>query len=283
MHLALKNGMSLHVSHRGAGANACLLLHGFGDGAYIWDTCLKPLSAHFDRVVAPDLRGHGDSAWDPEGRYSLEGYRADLLLLIVALRLNRFSIIGHSLGARLALEIAAVCPRQVERLVLVDFGLDANMVAAEYMRESFAAQFRQYQSVEEYRQWLVRKRPIVNEPELQHVATSALRLSGRVYEPKCDPALARGAQVEDVRDIAEILRGLLCPVLLVRGEASAILSQASALDTLRQLRNGKLVVVAGAGHCVMTDNPGGFVEAVSSFVRSISRDAAARPFTTLYC
>ena len=71
---------------------------------------------------------------------------------------------------------------------------------------------------------------------------------------------------EETERLWEILRGLACPTLIVRGAASDVLSADTADEMEEVLARGSLVVVPRAGHSVMTDNPEGFCDDVSSFV-----------------
>jgi pimeloyl-ACP methyl ester carboxylesterase len=95
-----------------------LLLHGGGSTGATWDTVTPELHAAGLRVIAPDLRGHGASG--RHRRYPLGAYRDDLLLLLDALALNRFVLVGHSLGGYVACLLAQARPECVTRLVLED-------------------------------------------------------------------------------------------------------------------------------------------------------------------
>ncbi len=95
-----------------------LLLHGGASSAATWARFTPELVAAGFRVVAPDLRGHGDSARTPE--YPLSGLRDDLLDLLDALEIKDFTLVGHSLGGYLASLVAQARPDRVTRLVLED-------------------------------------------------------------------------------------------------------------------------------------------------------------------
>ncbi|MFZ5623292.1 MAG: alpha/beta fold hydrolase [Gemmatimonadota bacterium] len=103
----------------GAGAPACLLVHGLGATAELWRGTIDHLkSAH--RVVAFDLRGHGGSSMSADADYSIAGCAADLFAVADALGLERFVLIGHSFGASVAIAAAGRAPERVLGLVLVD-------------------------------------------------------------------------------------------------------------------------------------------------------------------
>ncbi|MBR7836432.1 alpha/beta hydrolase [Actinospica durhamensis] len=106
------------LSYRVAGpaeAPPMVLLHGLGQRAASWQAVADAF-AESHRVFAPDLRGHGQSAWP--GRYSLELMRDDVLGFVEALSLDHVVLVGHSAGGLVALLCAEQRPKRVERLVV---------------------------------------------------------------------------------------------------------------------------------------------------------------------
>lgn len=99
---------------------AVVLIHGVAGRAGQWDR-VAPLLAEHHTVIAPDLMGHGDSA-KPRGDYSLGAHASGIRDLLVALGVERASIVGHSLGGGIAMQFAYQFPERCERLVLVASG-----------------------------------------------------------------------------------------------------------------------------------------------------------------
>ncbi|MFE2723624.1 alpha/beta fold hydrolase [Kitasatospora sp. NPDC059327] len=99
------------------GGPPLLLLHALGERATDWDGVLPDLAPHH-RVLALDLRGHGDSGWP--GRYGVGPMRDDVLGLLDALGLERVDVVGHSMGGVVAYLLAQEHPERVGRLVLED-------------------------------------------------------------------------------------------------------------------------------------------------------------------
>ncbi|TCC34103.1 alpha/beta fold hydrolase [Kribbella speibonae] len=113
-------GHHLAVRRRGAGGVPLLLLHGFPCTSRIWAHNLVPLAeAGFD-VVAPDLRGYGESDFAPDGYYDLNAFNADLTGLFGKLGWERAVVAGHDLGASIAIDLANRYPDRVDRLVILD-------------------------------------------------------------------------------------------------------------------------------------------------------------------
>jgi pimeloyl-ACP methyl ester carboxylesterase len=104
----------------GRGGSACILIHGFGEGAYVWNRFSPSISQLF-RTLSIDLRGHGDSSWDQTGQYPIQRHVTDVVGLIDALQLKRFVIVGHSLRGKIAIRIAAARSSDVIGLTVVDF------------------------------------------------------------------------------------------------------------------------------------------------------------------
>ena len=264
------NGLDLHLLEWSQQGVPLMLVHGFGNDAHIWDD-FAPVAAPHYRVLALDLRGHGDSAWALHGEYEYAHYVADLDALTQNLGIERIILVGHSLGGRVAMLYAAAHPEQMAGLVIVDSApeLDARgttriqLDVGQHRDPSFG-------SVSEYETMLLHSYPEAQPHAIKRMARHGLkqREDGR-YILKMDPAL-RGAvggqsaalqeraQAEErIRDeLWDALKSVRCPTLVVRGAASDIMS-ADVADKMVEdsLAQGQLAVVGQAGHSVMTDNP----------------------------
>jgi pimeloyl-ACP methyl ester carboxylesterase len=109
------------VSYQRAGWGPLLvLLHGIAGSSDTWADVIEPLAEHYT-VVAPDLLGHGESA-KPRGDYSLGAYASGVRDLLTALGHDKGTIVGHSLGGGIAMQMAYQFPERCERLVLVASG-----------------------------------------------------------------------------------------------------------------------------------------------------------------
>src|SRR4029077_166080 len=119
---ATVNGLRLHYLDWGASAKpALILLHGIARHAHTFDHLASDLARDY-HVIAVDMRGHGDSAWSPEGAYLVEDYVKDLEGLVAQLGLRRLTLLGHSTGGRGVQVFAGLHPELVERLVVEDVG-----------------------------------------------------------------------------------------------------------------------------------------------------------------
>src|ERR1043165_7515748 len=113
-------GLRLHYSDWGnAGAPLMLLVHGGRDHGRSWDLIARALQPHF-HVLAPDLRGHGDSDWTKGGSYSLTEYVYDLSRLVRSVPADRVTLVGHSMGGMVSLIYAGTFPGQGSALGVLD-------------------------------------------------------------------------------------------------------------------------------------------------------------------
>ncbi|MCP9198711.1 alpha/beta hydrolase [Gramella sp. GC03-9] len=115
----LKNGISLEYLDQGEG-EVVLLLHGLGSTKADWDMQLDALSKHF-RLIAPDMRGHGNSSIPEHSEeYGVEQSAHDMKLLMDELKIEKCHLIGFSMGGALAFELAVKHPGLVDKLVIVN-------------------------------------------------------------------------------------------------------------------------------------------------------------------
>jgi len=275
-------GGELHLLEWSSEGVPMLLLHGFGNEAHIWDDFAPIVAPHY-RVVALDHRGHGLSDWDREGRYDIDSLADDVEAVTAALGFGRMVLVAHSLGGRVATVFAGRHPERIAGLVIVDIGPEVDARGSLRIRQDVEANLSPvFASVEEYARALSLSYPAATPDALRRMARHGLRQreDGR-FELVMDPALrgvtaGRGASADAEQQenllrqrMWDALKALPCPVLVVRGAASDILSPETADKMVDEvLQHGRLAVVAQAGHSVMTDNPSGFNDAVASFVLS---------------
>jgi pimeloyl-ACP methyl ester carboxylesterase len=216
--------LSLHINQWGTGNEACILLHGFGEGAYNWDN-FAPSIAKLFRTLAVDLRGHGDSWWHPKAEYDVEGHVADVVEVIDALRVERFVLVGHSLGGEIAIRIAAARPKSVIGLVIVDFGPELNPEGSDRVLADFNDSVRTWDSLSEYEVWLQKRRPLISPAMISDLSAGALRTRPNGgYLLKCDPALGTAKTREkNTAMLWKIIASIASPVLVLRGIGSAAL------------------------------------------------------------
>ena len=272
------DGIRLHGLEWSREGVPLVFVHGFGHDAHVWDDFAPAVAPHY-RTLALTLRGHGDSGRGPHGGHDPALLVRDLEQALDSLEIARLVLVGHSLGARVATQFGGRHPERLAGLVLVDFGprLDARGVSR--IRSEVAAQAAtsaagdlSFGSEAEYLRVLERNYPGVRGSLLARLARHWLRqrADGR-FELKldlrpADPAAAARSIASAEAELWDALGRLPCPVLVVRGAASDVLSAETADEMVERLQKGQLAVVPRAGHSVMLDNPEGFGAALASFV-----------------
>jgi pimeloyl-ACP methyl ester carboxylesterase len=276
------DGLSLNLLEWSTEGTPMLLLHGFSNEARIWDDFVPTVMPYY-RVLALDLRGHGDSDWHPRSAYDYDDYVADVEQVLAHLGISRVVLVAHSLGGRVAMLFAGRHPEQVAGLVIVDSAPDLDrrgtarisLDTAQHRDPSFG-------SVAEYEQMLVHAYPAATASAIRRMAEHGLKkredgrlvlkmdvaIRGAVAGDGAPDAEAIAARHEHFRnEMWDALARVPCPTLVVRGAASDIVGPEVADRMVDEvLQNGRLAVVPRAGHSVMTDNPEGFAEAVGRFV-----------------
>jgi pimeloyl-ACP methyl ester carboxylesterase len=263
------NGLRFHYLDWGTpGAQALVLLHGFTSHAHSWDTFAEAMRAQY-RVLALDQRGHGETEWATD--YHALRRVEDLEAFVAALDLDRFALLGLSMGGRCAYQYAARNPERVERLVIVDIAPEtapsgsARIAAGLRTQDVFASPDEAFAVARE-----ANARP--PDDELRHRVTHGLvqRPDG-AWTFRYDVGL-RNSGLRSVATPEEIahdwasLSNITCPTLLVRGVHSDILAPEQAERMVAAIPNCRLVEVPDAGHSVPLDNPVGFLQAARSLL-----------------
>lgn len=127
-HTLTANGIRQHYLDAGQGAPV-VLLHGFPETNFAWRYQIPALAEHY-RVIAPDLRGYGETD-KPAGGYDKRNMARDLRELLRALGIEKIALVGHDRGARVATRFAKDYPEMVDRLVVMD-NVPTRIVAREF-------------------------------------------------------------------------------------------------------------------------------------------------------
>jgi pimeloyl-ACP methyl ester carboxylesterase len=258
-----------------------LLVHGGRDHARSWDWVARELRRDW-HVIAPDLRGHGDSDWALGGSYSMAEFVLDLARLVEFLGPEPVALLGHSLGGAIVLQYAGLRPERVRRLVAIE-GLGASPALrgellatppwerlgrfVDGMRRIAGRQPRRYESLELAAARMREENDFLSEAQALHLTRHGVRRNeDGTFSWKFDNYVHAPSAARPDFEGQEALWGRIdCPVLLVRGAKSW------ASDPVRDgraaaFRDARLVNVEGAGHWVHHDRLEAFLEAVDAFL-----------------
>ena len=143
-HSFFSQRLRLHyVDWGNAGAPPLVLVHGGRDHCRNWDWVAQALRKDW-HVICPDLRGHGDSQWSPDGNYSMAAYIYDLAQLIHQQNLAPVTIVAHSLGGNICLRYTGIHPDKVRKLVNIEGLGPSPLVVAKQPKVAYAAQLREW-------------------------------------------------------------------------------------------------------------------------------------------
>jgi pimeloyl-ACP methyl ester carboxylesterase len=271
-------GLRLHVTDWGnASAPPLILVHGGLDHSRSWDHLAQALRADF-HVVAPDLRGHGDSGWATGSSYSLADHVYDLTCLVKSENFAKVTLIGHSMGGMVSLTYAGAFPEEVSRLVVLDgvTNFPARRVKPADVRiadwagdlDKFAQRkIHRYVSVADGAERILHRNPRLTRAQAMHLATHGLKQNADgSYSWKFDPYLrARAPYRLSLEDHVGLWSRIACPTLLVSASES-FLPDPEKAGVMQHFGNAELAKIAGAGHWLQHDKPEEVRELIERFL-----------------
>ncbi len=271
-------GLRLHYADWGnEDAPPLILIHGGRDHCRSWDALAQSLRQQF-HVLAPDLRGHGDSDWAKGGSYALTEYVYDLTRLVETMAATQVTLIGHSMGGMVGLMYAGAFPDRVSRLVVLD-GVTvlpgAKPPPAHERIAKWIGQLdklhdrapRRYRSIEEAAAQMSAHNKRLSRELALHLATHGARQNpDGTYSWKFDPyQRAMAPQRLSPEDHIALWSRISCPTLLLHAEESP-LGGARAAGLTGHFQKARTETISGAGHWLQHDRPREVLRAIRSFL-----------------
>jgi len=268
-----------------------LLIHGGRDHCRSWDWTAQALRDDW-HVIAPDLRGHGDSQWSADGNYGMTGYIYDLAQLIHQQALAPVTIIAHSLGGNVALRYAGIYPETVAKLVALE-GLGPRWATSEKPGPAASEPFvrptksivermdewireqrglagrmpRRYASLEEAFRRMQEENPHLSGEQALHLTAHGVNQNeDGSYSWKFDNYL-RAWPPYDMRgrDIQLLWSRISCPTLVLYGKESRS-GNPEEDGRARHFQSARVVGLDGAGHWLHHDRLDEFLRIVRDFL-----------------
>lgn len=264
------------VSYRRSGSDndeTVLLIHGLAGSSKTWDAVMPTIAEHYD-VVAPDLLGHGESA-KPRGDYSLGAFASGLRDFLAMLEINSVTIVGHSFGGGVAMQLAYQHPHLVDRLVLVGSGGLGREVSTLLRLLSLPGA--------EYLMPLAMPKPVIDG------ATEVGRFLGRRnFRSAKLGEFWRGyaslAGAENRHAFVKTMRGVIepggqtvnandrlylaarVPVMIVWGDSDGVIPVAHGIAAHEVIKTSRLEILEGVGHFPHVEAPDVFAEVLIDFL-----------------
>jgi esterase len=258
------NGLRLHYREWGSSDRAPLiLLHGIGRDAHSFDH-IAPQFASGYRVIALDLRGHGDSGWHPGGAYLVDDFVTDLEALVDQLQLRDLIVLGNSTGGRVAQVYAGRHAERVRALIVEDVGPERPKDIAAGFARRVEQEANGWATEDELMAHLKAQSAAVSDDLLRaHVRSATKRREDGRLVWKRDPKLVNGfVPTELWPDV----RRITSPALYILGGASTIVSQETQGQLTRTIPKVEIVVMPRIGHYPHLEAPAEYVRLVKDFL-----------------
>jgi pimeloyl-ACP methyl ester carboxylesterase len=243
-----------------------LLLHGNCANAWWWRPMAEALAVANLRLLALDLRGHGNSQWVRPPAYAPTDYADDVVRLIEGARAEGAIAVGHSMGGIAVLALASRYPGLVRAVAVIDIAITSGPRRRHYLRRLRALPTVSYPDLATAK---ARFRLMPNEGGvaselLSEIAEHSIqRTTEGGYTMKFDRESFLGS---DGLDVAAAIASVGVPLLLVRGEQSRIMTAEAASDACRANPLVELATIPNAHHHIPLQAPGSLARVIEQFV-----------------
>jgi pimeloyl-ACP methyl ester carboxylesterase len=258
-----------------------LMVHGGRDHCRNWDWIAAQLRDDW-HIIAPDLRGHGDSQWTLDGDYTMANYIYDLAQLIHQQELAPVTILAHSLGGNIALRYTGTYPETVRKLVAIEgLGPSPKILAeraaqpvperlrkwVEEQRALAGRQARRYASIEEAFKRMQEENKHLSPEQARHLTQHGVNQNeDGTYSWKFDNRVrARAAADLTQTEIESLWAAITCPTLLVYGKESWA-SNPLEDGRAQHFKTARVELMEGAGHWVHHDRLDEFMAILRDFL-----------------
>ena len=258
---------------RGGAGETVVLVHGLAGSSRTWKDVMPTLAERYD-VIAPDLLGHGESA-KPMGDYSLGAHASGLRDLLITLGVSSATLIGHSFGGGVAMQVAYQHPELCDRLILVGSGGLGREVS--WMLRLGTLPMAEYAMPLVFSRWLADRGADVSRFfGKRGVRSARLDEMGRAYGSLAGTE-NRKAFVRTIRTVIDssgqtvsaldrLYLASHVPTLIVWGDKDGIIPVAHARVAHEVIKGSRLEILEGVGHFPHTEAPERFLDVVLEFL-----------------
>jgi pimeloyl-ACP methyl ester carboxylesterase len=261
-----------------------ILLHGGQDHCRNWDWVAERLRPDW-HIIAPDLRGHGDSQWSTDGSYNMAAYVYDLAQLVHQQQLAPVTIIAHSLGGNIALRYTGIYPTAVKKLVAIE-GLGPSPKVIEKQAQTTMAERmqgwielkrglagrvpRRYASIEEAFKRMQEANGRLSPEQARHLTQHGVNQNeDGTYSWKFDNYVRVWPAYDMMAaDVEQLWAAIACPTLLVYGKESWA-SNPLEDGRARHFHHAQVESFEKAGHWVHHDQLDAFLDKVVAFLHDV--------------
>jgi 3-oxoadipate enol-lactonase len=247
------DGAEIHYLKEGSG-KPLILLHSLGGSAEMWRRTIDDLKSGF-MVIAPDARGHGNSP--AKGEITVERFAQDAVAIASALDLQKYGVLGLSMGGQAAIHVAADDPDRVTFVIAADTSLGAasnNPERVEGTRKRIQEIGAREFALEYTKS---RLQPNASSADIESFAAMVMRTLPDLYVTQLVSILAQ--------DVRPRVGAIHCPALVMVGANDVSTPPATAEALCRAIAGARLEVIADANHLSNIDQPEAFNRVVKAF------------------
>jgi len=253
--VTLSNGIRLRYAQQGPRqGTALILLHGYSDSSFSFSRVMPLLPADL-RIIAPDLRGHGDSDRPARG-YAVADMADDVLRLMDALEIPAAVVVGHSMGSFVAQAVVERAPGRVSKLVLLASAVKADNAVIDEMKP-VVARLTDPVDAEFVRQF---QYSTIGEPVPEAFMEKAIETSGRmpshVWRQVLDGLVSYRASARPA-----------IKTLVLGGVNDTVFSVQEQSLLAAEYPNVKLRLIDNIGHALHWEDPQRFVTELLAFLQ----------------
>jgi len=252
--------MKLYFRELGEGF-PLVILHGLFGMSDNWMSIGKKLSDNY-RVIIPDLRNHGSSPHDRAWDYNV--MTRDLDELIQSLNIDRFHLMGHSMGGKVAMNYVRVFGDKVQKLIVIDIAPRYYPVHHQKILEALlSVDLENIQTRKEAEEQLERH---IDNWGIRQFLLKNLKRDDEGFKWKFNLNIIN----EQIENVGAEISGFVAevPTLFVAGSGSDYINQQDKTEIRELFTNSLIISIKGAGHWIHADKPDEFLESVTRFLEN---------------
>jgi len=260
--------IKLHVEEKGSG-KPLILLHGFGTNSYSFHAIIEPLSKKY-HVYNVDLKGFGSSPKPDDGRYSVYDQAVLVSSFIKENNLKNVTLIGHSYGGGVALSLALMDSKNINKMVLIDAASYKQYIPSLIKKVQFPILgplafyiLSSNYEVKETYDYLFYDKQKIKDSTIEKLSESLDKESAKkAYLSALDDLIP-----DDIDEISKKYKSIKIPTLIIWGDKDTVIRKNKAYRLKRDLKNSKLKIIKNCGHIPHEEKPKEVLKYLYDFLR----------------
>ncbi|MEI7695641.1 MAG: alpha/beta hydrolase [Chlorobium sp.] len=256
--------LDANLTKESATAHAILFLHAFPLSAEMWQPQIEALRSAGSTVIAPNSFGI-DGSPEKEG-WSFTDYAHELASLLDALKIQRVTVVGLSMGGYQAFEFYRLYPEKIASLVLCDTRAEGDAPAARSNREEFILAVENNGAPEAAARMIPNYFASTTYTERAELVAQVEAIINKQSAAVINEAMRA---IMTRRDASPALASVNCPVLVLNGEEDKLTTKETAAGIHANIPGSKIRLLAGAGHISNMEQPEAFNLAILEHIEEV--------------